>query len=79
MQGMLSRQIAEKLQLAIAQVPAVALLGVAPKIGKHYSQTCDDVDAAHKYVLYGGDDEFPLGNEVKIISLAGLMEKLQSG
>jgi predicted AAA+ superfamily ATPase len=53
--------------------------GVAPKLGKHYSQTCDDAGAVHKYILYGGDDEFPVGNDVKIISLAGLMEKLQSG
>jgi len=53
--------------------------GVAPKIGKHYSQTCDDVGAAHKYILYGGDDEFSVGNDVKIISLARLMAKLQSG
>jgi predicted AAA+ superfamily ATPase len=53
--------------------------GVAPKLGKHYSQTCDDVSATHKYVLYGGDDEFPVRDNVKIISLAGLMEKLHSG
>lgn len=53
--------------------------GVAPKLGKHYSQTCDDVGATHRYILYGGDDEFPVGNDVKIISLAGLMEKLHSG
>ena len=53
--------------------------GVAPKIGKHYSQTCDDVGAAHKYILYGGDDEFTVRNDVKIISLSGLMERLHSG
>lgn len=53
--------------------------GVAPKPGKHYSQTCDDVGATHKYILYGGSDEFPVGNDVKIISLSGLMERLQSG
>ena len=53
--------------------------GVAPKIGKHYSQTCDDVGAARKYILYSGDDEFVVGNEVKIISLSGLMEKLHAG
>jgi predicted AAA+ superfamily ATPase len=53
--------------------------GVAPKIGKHYSQTCDDVGAAHKYILYGGDDEFAVRNDVKIISLSGLMERLHSG
>ncbi|MDZ7782327.1 MAG: DUF4143 domain-containing protein [Halioglobus sp.] len=52
--------------------------GVAPKIGKHYSNTCDDVGAARKYILYSGDDEFSVGNDVKIISLARLMEKLRS-
>ncbi len=53
--------------------------GLAPNLGKHYSQTCDDVGATHKYILYGGDDEFPVGKNVKIISLPGLMEKLRSG
>ena len=53
--------------------------GVAPKLGKHYSQTCDDVDATHKYILYGGDDEFSVGKDVKIISLQGLMDKLRKG
>ena len=53
--------------------------GVAPKLGKHYGQTCDDVGATHKYILYGGDDEFPVGNDVKIISLSALMERLHSG
>lgn len=53
--------------------------GVAPRLSKHYSQICDDVGATHKYILYGGDDEFPVGNDVKIISLPGLMERLHSG
>ena len=53
--------------------------GVAPKIGKHYRQTCDDVNATHKYILYGGEDEFPVGNDIKIISLPGLMERIHSG
>ncbi|WP_260295774.1 ATP-binding protein [Sedimenticola hydrogenitrophicus] len=51
--------------------------GVAPKIGKHYSQTCDDVGAMHKYILYGGEGEFPVGSDIKVISLAGLMERLR--
>ncbi|MBK9130426.1 MAG: ATP-binding protein [Gammaproteobacteria bacterium] len=53
--------------------------GVAPKIGKHYNQTCDDVGATHKFILYGGEDEFPVGNDVKIISLPGLMERIYLG
>ena len=52
--------------------------GLAPKLGKHYSQICDDVGATHKYILYGGDDEFPVGKNVKIISLSGLMKRLRS-
>lgn len=49
--------------------------GVAPKLGKHFSQTCEDVGATHKYVVYGGEDEFPAGNNVKVISLPRMMEK----
>ena len=52
--------------------------GVSPKLGKHYSQTCDDVGATHKYVVYGGDDEFPVGENVVVISLPKFMEKLLS-
>ncbi len=53
--------------------------GVAPKIGKHYSQTCEDVGATRKYILYGGTDEFLVGNDVRVISLEGFMGKLNSG
>tara|TARA_R110002124_G_scaffold149220_1_gene315130 strand:+ start:280965 stop:282143 length:1179 start_codon:yes stop_codon:yes gene_type:complete len=52
--------------------------GVAPKLGKHYSQTCDDVGATKKYVVYGGDDEFPVGDDVTVISLPKLMDKIQT-
>ena len=52
--------------------------GVSPKLGKHYSQTCDDVGATLKYVVYGGDDEFPVGENVVVISLPKFMEKLLS-
>ncbi|MDO8272678.1 MAG: ATP-binding protein [Gammaproteobacteria bacterium] len=51
--------------------------GVAPKLGMHYSQICDDVDATRKYVVYGGNDEFPVGNDVMVMSLTGILEKLQ--
>lgn len=51
--------------------------GSAPKIGKHFSQTCEDVGATKKYVVYGGTDEFPLGKGVMMSSLSRLMRKLQ--
>jgi predicted AAA+ superfamily ATPase len=63
-----------------AEVWAVEIKhGTTPKLGKHYSQTCDDVGATHKYVVYGGDDEFPIGDNVCVISLPKIMGKLISG
>lgn len=52
--------------------------GVAPKLGKHFGQTCTDVGATRKYVVYGGDDEFTVGDGVTVIPLRGLIKKLQS-
>ena len=52
--------------------------GTAPKLSKHYSKTCNDIKATKKYIVYGGDDEFCVGDDVTIISLRGIMEKLQS-
>ncbi len=50
--------------------------GVAPKIGKHFNQTCNDIGATHKFIIYGGDEEFPVGNNIRMISLPRIMEKL---
>ena len=50
--------------------------GTAPRLTQHYSQTCDDVGATHKYIVYGGDDEFPVG-DTTVISLPLLMQKLR--
>lgn len=68
------------LKMPSSEIWAIAIKhGVAPKIGKHYNQTCDDVGATHKFILYGGEDEFPVGNDVQMISLPRLMESIQSG
>jgi len=52
--------------------------GLAPKLAKHFYQTCKDVDATKKYVIYGGDDEFPIPHDVTVISLLKFMHKLQT-
>jgi len=52
--------------------------GVAPKLGKHFNQTCEDIGATRKYVVYGGDDEFPIGGDARMISLLKLMQALQA-
>ena len=49
--------------------------GHSPKISKHYNQTCKDVSATHKFVVYSGNDEFPISNNVQMISLPKIMKK----
>ena len=48
--------------------------GIAPKLNKNFSQTCEDVQATKKYVVYGGNDLFPIANGVTVISLPKLMD-----
>lgn len=50
--------------------------GVAPRLGKHFSAICEDVHADQKFVVYGGDDEFPVRDGVIMISLPKLMRKI---
>lgn len=66
------------IKLPSSEVWAVEIkYGTAPQPSKHYTRTCDDLGASRKYIVYSGDDEFPIGNGVVVISLARLMEKLQ--
>jgi len=52
--------------------------GAAPKLSKHYNQICDEIGAARKYIIYGGNDEFQINNnDVVVISLSQFMKKLQ--
>lgn len=51
--------------------------GRAPKLSRHFSQTCDDVGATSKYVVYGGDDEFSVRDGVRVVSLSRLVDRLQ--
>ncbi len=60
-----------------ARVWAIEIkFGRAPKPSKHFSRTCDDVGATSKYVVYGGEEEFPVGEDVRMISVERMMCKL---
>ncbi|MEA3362428.1 MAG: ATP-binding protein [Thermodesulfobacteriota bacterium] len=66
------------IKLSSAEVWAVEIKhGVAPRLNKHYSRTCEDVGATRKYIVYGGDDEFPVSDDVTVISLPRIMQRLQ--
>ena len=51
---------------------------LAPKLGKHFNETCEDIGATHKFVVYSGDDEFGIGNDVQVISLRRMLDRLMS-
>ena len=58
-------------KLSFSEIWAVEIkYGVAPKPSKHYSRTCEDVGATKEYIVYGGDDEFSIGENVVVISLS---------
>jgi predicted AAA+ superfamily ATPase len=50
--------------------------GMAPKIKQGFHQASADIQASHKFVVYGGEDEFPIERQTTMISLEKLMHKL---
>lgn len=52
--------------------------GLAPKLSAGFHQACDDINATKKWVVYSGNDSFPIGNNTQMISLRGMMEKITS-
>ena len=50
--------------------------GTSPTIGKHFAQTCADAGATKKFVVYGGEDVFPIKNGITVISLPRLLKEI---
>lgn len=48
----------------------------SPTISKGFHIACEDINAYKKFVVYSGDDNFSLGNDVTAISLKSIMELL---
>ncbi len=51
--------------------------GTSPKIPHGFYKACEDVQATQRYVVYGGNDEFPINHDTTMISLLKLMMKIQ--
>lgn len=39
---------------------------------------CEDVKATQRYLVYGGDDYFPINAETKVVSLKKILEIIES-
>ncbi len=51
--------------------------GTAPKLGRGFHQAREDLDPTHAFVVYGGEDRYPIGDSVEVISLRTLMNELK--
>ena len=52
---------------------------LSPKLSKGFLNAVEDISADHRYFIYAGKDEFPLGERTIAIGLAGFMKKLKEG
>jgi predicted AAA+ superfamily ATPase len=50
----------------------------APTVNNGFHIACDDLKVMRKYVVYTGNDEYPLGHDIMAISLPLLMAKIQN-
>jgi len=63
----------------IIKQPTGALLAIEikraliPKVGKGFHEVCQDLNPTQRYVVYDGNERFPLGNGIETIDLPGLM------
>ncbi|MGH6634587.1 MAG: ATP-binding protein [Gammaproteobacteria bacterium] len=48
-----------------------------PRVGKGFHQGCEDIRATHRFVVYSGQERFPLANKVTALSLATMMNELR--
>ncbi|MFT5207850.1 MAG: putative AAA+ superfamily ATPase [Candidatus Omnitrophota bacterium] len=50
--------------------------GLSPKRSKGFYRSCAEVKATQKYIVYCGDDQFPIRDDASVISLKKIMQKL---
>ncbi len=50
---------------------------ISPKVSKGFYLGCDDIGATDRYVIYAGDDQYPLAKNITAISLTKMMRLLE--
>lgn len=49
----------------------------SPKVERGFHSACNDINPTHKWVVYPGQESYPLGNDIHTTSLADLCRMLQ--
>ena len=52
---------------------------LAPKVSKGFHYACEDIGATHKYVIYPGNEYFPLGNNIEVMGIIDFLSCLNTG
>ena len=51
---------------------------LTPKLERGFYSACDDLQPVRKYVVYAGDEQYPIANDIEAISLTGIYRLLAS-
>ena len=51
--------------------------GLVPKVSKGFHQAIEDIKPAKAFIVYAGEDSYPLSENIEAISLKGLANKLE--
>ncbi|MDX8410143.1 MAG: DUF4143 domain-containing protein, partial [Mariprofundales bacterium] len=51
---------------------------LAPTVSKGFYYACNDIRATHRFVVYPGDDNFPLAEGVEVMGLLGFLGLLHA-
>jgi len=50
----------------------------APKVSKGFYSACEDISPRRKFVVYNGQESFPMKGNITAIGLGGLIEQLKN-
>jgi len=51
---------------------------LTPKLERGFHHACEDLKPARKWVVYPGDESYPLAADIQAVSLRGLCEVLRT-
>jgi len=51
---------------------------LTPKLERGFHAACEDLTPARKWVVYPGQESFPLGHDIKAVSLAALCQEIKA-
>ncbi len=49
----------------------------APKLGRSFFEACKDMKATHKWLIYAGNERYPLQNDVEVIGLIAFLDEVR--